>query len=77
MGKQNRRKPNKNNNMKKGLSDMALRENSRLSTMSPSEMVKQYVDLDDLPINKNFVIDKIAVMNWNPLTRSNTNAGIK
>ena len=78
MDKQNKIKSNINNlKLKNGLSDMASRENSRLSTMSPSEMVKQYVDLDDLPINKNIVIDKIAVMNWNPLTRSNTNVGIK
>ena len=66
-----------NEKMKIGFSDMVKVENTRLSTLSPKQIVKEYIDLEELPINKEINIDKIAVMNWDPRTRSNTSMGIK
>lgn len=66
-----------NEKMKEGLSDMAKTENIRLSTLSPNQIVKDYDNFEELPTNKEIIIDKIAVINWNPHTRSNISIGIK
>ena len=59
------------------LSDIAKVEATRLSTLSPKEIVKEYNDFEKLPINNYINIDKIAIINWNPLTRSNSSMCIK